>query len=487
MTRTTPHHHGSRKWLELVHAQSYGKSIGAMPARFEPPALPGLGNGELPLSWEAAALVDDATSPATVSAAPRGSFWERLQALLYGAFGTLRHEPQGTYNSHRAYPSARCLFPVNVYVLLGRDAYRYEPLRHALRPVGDAPAIQETTAGATIALVGSYASIPAAYGPLRHALTVLEGGHALRAAGTCAAALGLAPAVELAFADEELLARLRLPADGSFGPLALLGLDAAPAASTSRLAEPRPPLDVVSELERACWLRERDVEPYRRRRRLPGTAGPPGARLLPSTPTASPRPLRDVLYARTAGRGSGGLSASAAPIPATLVHAAAADAIHPPPRCGTRLLVVAERVAGLADGIHEVHAEDGTISTLRAGRFLAGVQRAFSYPPETTNICSMNLAWMLVTDTRAVLDRFGPRGLRLAHLEMGAIAQALASSLSAGGMFARPIRSYHEAVLDALLGLSPSESVGYQLLCGVQRFPDVVFDLRPPTRRREAT
>jgi hypothetical protein len=404
-------------WLDFVHAQSYGKSIGKVAPGFRPPPVPGLAGDELPIPWG--------------DRAP-------LPALLSHALGTLRHEGGA---AHRAYPSPRSLFPVHAYLLQGRDAWRFDPLRHALQPVAGSgtPAWDEPV---VLALAGGYAGIPPAYGPLRFALAVLEAGHALRAVVDCAEALGLRAFVRLDFADEAVLGRLGLPRDGSWGPLALVELDRPPPTAPAR--------DPVAEIERACW----------------GEAPPAGGW----------ERLRGLLAARTSGP-AGGLSASAARIPVELVRRAAAAAAPPPGTIRPRLLAVAERVDGLDDGIHE--AKDGELVLLRAGRHLGGVQRAYSYPAETANIRSMNLAWMLVVDHRDVLERHGARGLRLAQLAMGFCAQGIACALAAGGLFARPIRSYHEAVLDELLGLGPRESVGYQLLCGVPRWRAPALDLRP--------
>ena len=79
----------------------------------------------------------------------------------------------------------------------------------------------------------------------------------------------------------------------------------------------------------------------------------------------------------------------------------------------------------------------------------------------------------------AIVGSFGARGWRLANLQLGVAAQAAGLALASDGLFARPCRSFHEYVLDEILGLDASEVVAYELLAGVNRFTDFVFDLRP--------
>ncbi len=165
-----------------------------------------------------------------------------------------------------------------------------------------------------------------------------------------------------------------------------------------------------------------------------------------------------------------------APIPAEVIFRAAAS-----PRSCTgiqvRLLVATERVSGLADGLYEAGRSD--LTPLRRGRMLGLAQAAVSYPAiQSVTMASFNAVWFLVVDYPAIVSQHGQAGFRRAQLELGARAQDIGLSLAADGCFARPIRSFHEPVLDDLLGLPPAQQVGYVLLTGRSRCTDLLLDLR---------
>lgn len=488
--------------LRFIFSQSYAKSIADTGRAAPAIRVPGLAGDEaaIPLDWHAAGSLGALPYPPAPSPAPAPSGEQHrraLAALLHGGLGVLRVEPANPFNPHRGYPSARALFPVHAYLLGGPGALHYDPIGHRLQPVagGGAPA----WSGAAIALAGCAGTFPEGYGPLRYALTALEAGHALANLVLLGTALGLAPTVQLAFSDRALLEQLALPRDGSWAPLAIVSLGAAlpepppPPPPPSPPPSPSPSPDDVAEIERATWLDGPDAAAWRT---AAGLVRDPTARsagdtqaLPPRSNPDRPRSVGDVLFARNAGRtAGGGLCGRAAPIPADVLHAAAA-ALRPPPLdlatpgaspSGVRAFVVAERVAGLPDGIYELAPDRAALAVVRRGRFLDAVQRGFTYAPAAINIRSMNLAWLLAVDYPAVLARWGARGLRLANLELGWLAQGVSCAAAAHGLFARPVRSFREPVLDELLNLGPTEMIGYEILCGSNRFSDFVFDLRPP-------
>lgn len=535
--------------LRFVFAQSYAKAIGDTSQPAPAVRVPGLADdaASIPLDWHAAGalggLAYPPVAPAPAPAPVSARWWHALAALLYGTFGVQRLEPANVYNPHRGYPSARGRFPLHAYLVHEHGALYYDPVGHGLRPVArpaapnaapDAASAaaprqppgqglhqdlrqEEVPRGAAIALAGCFGAFPPAYGPLRYALTALEAGHALHNLVLLATALGLAPAVHLAFADQAMLARLGLPPDGSWTPLALVSLgaglpelvglrDAAPVSTDEPAAVQAEAVqaEAVQAVERATWLAGPDVAAWHDRAggvaaaavSARSGAGPEPLRParprqpLPPCPPPPPRSLGEVLYARNAGRATAGLCGRAVSIAAGVLHAAAAalrslpgDAPFlpgAPGGSGVRVLFAAERIDGLDDGIYELSPDRGDIAPLRPGRCLEAVQAGFTYPPSSTNIRSMNLVWFLAVDYPAVLERRGARGLRLANLEMGWLAQGLCLAAAAEGLFARPVRSFREPVLDDLLGLGATEMIGYQILCGSNRFTDFLFDLRPP-------
>lgn len=494
----------SSQLLRFVFAQSYAKSIGDTSKPAPTVYIPGLTDRALsiPLDWNEAGILDRLTYPTAPAAAPIGEQrWKALSALLYGAVGVLRFEPANTFNPHRGYPSARGLFPVHAYLLTEEHALRYDPVGHCLQPVGQHRMHAPVPHGMAIALAGCFGTFPEAYGPLRYALTILEAGHALYNLVLLASALGFDPKVHLRFSDEALLARLALPRDGSFSPVAIVSLGAGlpnlvapplPDIPSERLAQPG--ADPLTEIERATWLDGAHIM-------LSGTAASeagglasrqpvPSSRPLPPYQPRAPHSLGEVLYARNAGRGAAGLCGRGVPISVDVLSAAV-TALRPPPLdlsssarspSGLRVFVAAERTTGLDDGIYELAPARAELSLVRQGRYLEALQAGFTYPPSAINIRSMNLVWLLAVDYPAVLERYGGRGLRLANLELGWLAQALGCAAAAEGLFARPVRSFREPVLDELLRLGPTEMIGYEVLCGSNRFSDFPFDLRPPTR-----
>ena len=484
-----------RRLLEFVHAQSYGKTVGSVSTIWRPP-LPGLDPSApaRPLEPGAAGLLAGLAYAPFQEAPVRGEPLERIHAVLYGAMGLLRHEPANPYNPHRAFPSARSLFPIQAYLLQGASVARYDPLGHRLEPTVGSGA---PDGPARIALVGCPRAIPDSYGPLRYALTVLEAGHALYNLTLVARALGLKATLQLGFDDAALQARLGLGGSETWLPLAVVELE--PGASEAD-APPGPEAlappaadEPFAWLDRAGWLRGGEVAGWRTTEVPEHSPAPTQGRVELPVPSRLPT-LEEVLYTRTSGRSSAGLSARVAKVPGEVVHTALHLGLRRPPLelatravspSGLRPFLVAERVSGLEDGLYELFPESGALVCRRKGRFLSTIQQAFSYPPININILSMNAVWLLAVDYPLVIDRWGARGVRMANLELGWMAQGLGCAMAAHGLFARPTRSFDEARLDELLGLGPGEMVGYQILCGLNRFHDFLFDLRlPPIAER---
>jgi hypothetical protein len=422
--------------LEHAYAQSYGKFV---PAEIGPfPVLP---------RWEGERfeLPRDLLAPLTTIAWPRSGAPARGQVrsvrqpppaggpatgrpglatwptVLVGTWGLQRREPGHRYNDHRSYPSPRCLYPTAALVRNAGGWFGYDPAAHVLvRLTG--PGAPDLTGPATLMCACRPGQLPAGYGSLRLPLAMLEAGHAAATATMLARALGESARIGTR--------PVRGPLDGDFTPAFQLRLPGA------RPAPPASPLSPVSQS------------------------------------------VADVLFQRHSGRSPRGLglTATMAPIPAEVIFRAAAS-----PRSCTgiqvRLLVATERVSGLADGLYEAGRSD--LTPLRRGRMLGLAQAAVSYPAiQSVTMASFNAVWFLVVDYPAIVSQHGQAGFRRAQLELGARAQDIGLSLAADGCFARPIRSFHEPVLDDLLGLRPAQQVGYVLLTGRSRCTDLLLDLR---------
>jgi hypothetical protein len=420
--------------LEHAYAQSYGKFVPAEVG--PPPVLPRWAGERFGLPRDLLAPLAAISWPRAGAPARRppdtagggGSGLATWPTVLVGTWGLQRREPGHRYNDHRSFPSPRCLYPTAALVLNAGDWFGFDPAAHALvRLTGQgAP---DLTGPATLVCACRPGQLPAGYGSLRLPLAMLEAGHAAATAAMLARMLGESARIGTR--------PVRGPLDGDFTPAFQLRLPAARSA-------------------------------------------PPVSRPLPAAPPPPPvsQSVADVLFRRNSGRSPRGLglTAAMAPIPAESIFRAAASQ-RSCSGIGVRLLVATERVNGLADGLYEAHRND--LIPLRRGRLLALTQAAISYPAiQSVTMASFNAVWFLVVDYPAIVARHGQVGFRRAQLELGGRAQDIGLSLAADDCFARPIRSFHEPVLDDLLGLPPAQQVGYVLLTGRSRCTDLLLDLR---------
>ena len=511
--------------LNFAYDQSYAKTFGEAPPKdYRGVAPPAARECRLPSRRMrpdlGAAIVDVPYPPpaqGTFAHEPSDGSLLQAEQLLYNALGIMRREPSNPYNDHRAFPSPRSLFPTWAFLLPGESGeevpYRYNPYEHLLEPLvggGDAAAsrtCEDTDEGFSVALAGNYGGLPPYYGSLRYTLALLEAGHCLHNLVLVASGLRLACRVRLAFEDESLRQRLCLPekpegwsltAIVDFGRKARLkdpgrthddDVVGSPCIEGSQDASLDGPSDLLSRVEEATWLKGHQIRAWRATGVRSPDSGPVSQDAeRRDSATRGQTALAEVIYERNSGRGVAGLSARLSSVPLDTVRVAIREGLRPPPSdvagfaasAGLRVLVAAQRIDGLADGLYEVqHGDGASLIPVRTGGLFDEVQRAFSYPPASSvNIALLNLAWFLVVDYPEIIERWGPRGFRLASLEMGYVAQGIACALASEGLFARPCRSYHETALDELLRLEPSETVGYEVLCGVNAFRDLLLDLR---------
>ncbi|GAA1409787.1 hypothetical protein GCM10009662_47370 [Catellatospora coxensis] len=187
--------------LSRVWDQTHGKVVrsGAMPRR-TPPARAGIALAELPERYALPA------------------------AILRLALTPRRWEPWNSFNEHRAYPSPRAAWLVDVTVVEGHRRWLADPVRDRLAGRTDAPA--GSGAAVTLELTVHPERLPAGYAALAEVLTWLEAGHVAAALADSAEAYGWTATADLDD-DSELTVTLR--------PGHLTGADAA----RSRLAARR--------------------------------------------------------------------------------------------------------------------------------------------------------------------------------------------------------------------------------------------------------
>ena len=118
-----------------------------------------------------------------------GPFGAAVVRALRLALAPQRFEPWNAYNDHRAYPSPRAAFVVDVAVRAGAGRWHLDPVRERLFGPGDPP---PPTVAVTLELTADPGRLPATYRSLAEALAYLEAGHVAAALVEAAAAQGLA-------------------------------------------------------------------------------------------------------------------------------------------------------------------------------------------------------------------------------------------------------------------------------------------------------
>ncbi|MGW0479072.1 hypothetical protein [Nonomuraea sp. NPDC003214] len=116
-----------------------------------------------------------------------GEFGAAVAELLVSALTPQRWEPYNPYNDHRAYPSPRAAYLVDVGVRTERGRWRLDPVRREL--VGPAPPAPAGTVW--LDLSQRPERLRPGYGELADALAELETGHLAAAVAEHAAALPL--------------------------------------------------------------------------------------------------------------------------------------------------------------------------------------------------------------------------------------------------------------------------------------------------------
>ncbi len=163
----------------------------------------------------------------------------RDQALTEGKLGQLLWVAQGVTGAEaeRAVPSAGALYPLELYVAVGRvgslaaGAYRYLSSRHELllitpgyqrEKLVDAVLGQDwiATAPAVVCIAAAFERTSVKYGNRGRSYVYLEAGHAAESLMLQAVALGLATTMVGAFSDDEVARLLHLGADET--PLCLI-------------------------------------------------------------------------------------------------------------------------------------------------------------------------------------------------------------------------------------------------------------------------
>ncbi|MCX4743970.1 hypothetical protein OG455_00320 [Kitasatospora sp. NBC_01287] len=487
-------------------------------ATLPPTAARGAGGRPLPAGTHrllAGARYPRPLTPGAVQAVPPGDL---VGHLLLAAVGLQRREPSNRFNDHRSIASVRSKFPVHVFVLAPDGACAYLDLyRHALVDLPDTlpDALPDAVAAdggfahllpaagdLTVLLAARYTDLPALYGRLRCALSLLELGINLRALHIAADLLGVRVRLRSDGRDTAAAARLLAGSGpGAWSPPLVVTLQGVGPLAPSRPLPSAAASDLPQHEEDRALLRQQAghatvLEAAEVTAPLAGLscAAAEPVRGVPDLAAADPGTVRptwaETLWNRSAGRAPAVVSGFSAR-PTVLGGDCLADMLAwigrsaPGPLLAevgrkVRTTVALQRLAGLPTGRYAL--VEGRLECEQEDPGLPQrLQDAFGYPLTPTTDCGLRHAtamWVFSADLDAILDAFGPAGWSLLQLWCGWASHGLATAAAAHGLFARPARSFDEFWLQRAMGLPREVFPVFTVICGRSRFAEPMLDLR---------
>jgi SagB-type dehydrogenase family enzyme len=460
--------------------------------------------------------------PLRLGTRSHGGFDDRtLSTLLYYGYGVSRYDcgPGAEWRYHRFVASARCLFPVELYVVvpggyrIGSGAYHYDSLHHALTLLapGDhsariAACLKGRGAGGPVLVLSTYfAKTAYRYEDFAYRLVNQEAGLTVGNVLLVADALGVASRTLLQFHDDSLNDLLGLAA-GDESAVAAIALDhepstAAPGASPAAerrgaVAEPasnRRRLDAgrcarLLALDRGARLtgRRPPVDDRSLPARCAGHEGAPPADPPDNARHAADPPdnarhaadpprhadLAEVLRIRSSGdswfRPEGGS------IPAATLSAALERALAPIAgdtaltAFSVRLHVVVNRVDGVASGVYEWCATCRGPHQIREGDLSRRLQALYFQP--AVNCALANFVAYVSADFDRACTRLGDRAYRMGHVVGGVVAQRISVAGAALGLTVRCSDAYDAGAVTEMLELREAAHVPiFALIAGRER------------------
>jgi SagB-type dehydrogenase family enzyme len=405
-----------------------------------------------------------------------------LSALLYYTYGFSRRDegPSAVWPLHRFVPSARCLFPTELYVWtpgvggLAAGVYHYDNLHHQLELIRDGDLEAELSAltgadlgGANCVLLVSSLFWKNAfkYRGYSYRLCSQEAGMVVGNALQVGEALGLRGHVHYQFVDERAGALLGLGEDEEHvfavvpmypGPREVRRLQDARPGEVPEIAPAYHHEGVEQDLDQsfreiADNVRLRGVEEFATEH--PG--GCPGGEVLREEAGPPGVDLAAALRARNSG------NVLFNPVAGKLSSGTFWEIVRPalrPYTCdlrerGTplRLYAVAQNVDGLPTGVYRVCAEHGGLHVLATGDFSRPLQGAVAVP--NLSLCGSNLVLYLAADFPAASAVFGNRAYRILSMEAGLAAQRICVASAAHGLAARIHNGYDAATVEKVLNM----------------------------------
>ncbi len=422
---------------QRFHGQSYGKAVQPVNTLFgcEPMAQIGPDAVLQDTEWCAALAASVPGQPLQAEGASPGqaqdpaTAGQRLLAAALEAVKVRRIASSDRYVLHRAYPSPRGMFGVDVEASSGEAVVRIEPWG-PYTTVLRAPTARDSQGLPVLRLRTRPERFPAPYGTLRPSLALLEAGHLLATIGAAAFQCGLAPVVQFGSGTDErpcadpgeLAGSVRhcegdLRQRSATGPQAAATIGPADHATLVRLASGR---------KGNAMSAPGDVEQWFHRR----SSGSSHANLVTSAP------IPDAVEAELDAVIAAGLTAVAQllPDPTALV-------------------------------VHRVKLEEDNMAFKSATRITSSdaTGRQFVLDESADVPFSSALGYCWSVDFPAWERRYGSGASAVLHSVLGWLCQWVCLAAAANMATARPARNFDEAAWGCALQLRPAQVPSYQV------------------------
>lgn len=129
--------------------------------------------------------------------------------------------------------------------------------------------------------------------------------------------------------------------------------------------------------------------------------------------------------------------------------APSAGAMYP-----TEVYVATRGIDGLADGLHDYHVLEHSLSVVRPGELFAALETAsFGHPA----VAAASAVVILTAEWKRSSWRYRERGYRRALLDTGHVIGNLVEAAPREGFAAVPLGSFQDGVIEEMIGLDPAE------------------------------
>jgi SagB-type dehydrogenase family enzyme len=146
------------------------------------------------------------------------------------------------------------------------------------------------------------------------------------------------------------------------------------------------------------------------------------------------------------------------------------------PENAVQLLVVANHVAGISQGVYRWNAADASLKSTAVTSTFVNWQSA--YGMDNYNLEQASCLLLITGNLRLMLELFGNRGYRLLNHQIGVIAQLAYVAATAGNIRCGAVLGVREQMLKEILGLDAKEDIFLAVLLGRGERDLQIFDHR---------